>query len=334
VGGLLIAVVIALAFDFTNGFHDSANAIAALVATRAARPAQAVVLASVFTVLGPVLAGTAVADTVGGIVTLPHAQVVAVVGAGLTGALLWNLATWWRGLPASSSHALVGGLVGAALVQGGIHGVRWGGIVDWRPVGVFGVVISLAVSPLLGFSAGWLGTRLASMPARRARSRVERQVRRGEWVTASALAFSHGSNDAQKTMGVVTLLLVASGHLAVFAVPLWVKLASGAAITIGTSVGGWRIVRTLGSGIYRINALDGFVSQGGSATVILGAAAIGGPVSTTHVVASSIVGVGAAQRRRHVRWAVVSEIGAAWLITLPSSAVTAAIVLPFWRWVA
>ena len=142
-----------------------------------------------------------------------------------------------------------------------------------RPVGVFGVVITLAVSPLLGFGAGWLGTRLASGPARRARSGVEGSVRRGEWVTASALAFSHGSNDAQKTMGVVTLLLVASGHLARFAVPLWVKLASGAAITIGTSVGGWRIVRTLGSGIYRIRALDGFVSQGGSATVILGAAA-------------------------------------------------------------
>ena len=135
-------------------------------------------------------------------------------------------------------------------------------------------------------------------------------------------------------MGVVTLLLVASGHLAVFAVPLWVKLVSGAAITLGTSVGGWRIVRTLGSGIYRIRALDGFVSQGGSATVILGAAAIGGPVSTTHVVASSIVGVGAAQRRRHVRWPVVSEIGAAWLVTLPSSAVMAAIVLPVWRWLA
>ena len=334
VGGLLIAVLIALVFDFTNGFHDSANAIAALVATRAARPGQAVVLASVFTVLGPVLAGTAVANTVGGIITLPPAQVVAVVGAGLTGGVLWNLATWWRGLPASSSHALVGGLVGAALAQGGVDAVRWGGIVDWRPVGVFGVLISLAVSPLLGFGVGWLGTRLAARPARRARRGVERSVRRGEWVTASALAFSHGSNDAQKTMGVITLLLVSTGHLAVFAVPLWVKLASGAAITIGTSIGGWRIVRTLGTGIYRIRPLDGFISQGGSATVILGAAALGGPVSTTHVVASSVVGVGAAQRRRHVRWAVVSEIGAAWLVTLPSSAVVAALVLPIWRWLA
>src|SRR5437660_1340147 len=333
-GGLVLAVGVALMFDVTNGFHDSANAVAALVVTRAARPASAVALAATFHVLGPLLAGTAVADTVGGIVQLPHDEVVAAVGAALTGALCWNIITWWRGLPSSSSHALVGGLVGAGVLSGGLDAINWGGLEGIRPVGVFGVLIALAVSPFLGVIGAFVADRLAVRSLRRARRRVNSSIRHGEWGTAAALAFSHGANDAQKTMGVITLLLVATGHLATFAVPLWVKLAAATSLTVGTAFGGWRIVRTIGRGIYRLRPLDGLISQGSSAAVILSSAAVGAPVSTTHVVASSVVGLGTAQRRHHVRWAVVREMGVAWLITLPAAAVLAALALPLWRSIA
>ena len=328
---LALAIGVAFVFDVTNGFHDSANAIAALVATRAARPLSAVALAATFHVLGPLLAGTAVADTVGGIVLLPHDEVLAAVGAALTGALCWNIITWWRGLPSSSSHALVGGLVGAGVLAGGTGAINWGGLDGIRPVGVFGVLIALAVSPVLGFTGAFLVDKLAVRSLRRARRRVNSTIRRSEWGTAAALAFSHGANDAQKTMGVVTLLLVATGHLATFAVPLWVKLGAAASLTIGTAFGGWRIVRTIGRGIYRLRPLDGLVSQSSSAAVILSSAAVGGPVSTTHVVASSVVGLGAAQPRHHIHWVVVKEMGLAWLITLPASAALAALALPLWR---
>jgi len=282
-------------------------------------------------VLGPLLAGTAVADTVGGIVLLPHEQVLAAVGAALTGALCWNLITWWRGLPSSSSHALVGGLVGAGVLAGGANAINWGGLDGFRPVGVLGVLAALAISPLLGFTGALVVDRIAIRALRRARQSVNTSIKHGEWGTAAALAFSHGANDAQKTMGVITLLLVATGHIAIFAVPLWVKLAAATSLTIGTSLGGWRIVRTIGSGIYRLRPLDGFVSQGSSAAVILSSAAVGAPVSTTHVVASSVVGIGTSQRRRHVRWGVVSEMGLAWLLTLPAAAILAAATLPLWR---
>ncbi len=334
VSGLALAVAVALAFDLTNGFHDSANSVAALVATRAARPASAIALVSVFHLLGPLLAGTAVADTVGGLVMLDGSEAVATVGAALTGALAWNLLTWWRGLPSSSSHALVGGLVGAALFDAGDGAVHWGGLEGLRPTGVLGVLAALAISPVLGFGAGLLGARAARRATRRASMEVQRSVMRGQWFTASALAFSHGANDAQKTMGVITLLLIADGRLDAFAVPLWVKLAAAFTLTAGTSLGGWRIVRTVGSGIYRLRPLDGLVSQGGSAAVIFAGAALGAPASTTHVVASSVVGVGAGQRWRHVRWAVVREMGLGWLVTLPASAVLGAAAVPVWRWLA
>ncbi len=329
--GLLVAIAVAVAFDFTNGFHDSANAIAALVVTRAARPGQAIVLASVFTLLGPLLAGTAVADTVGGIVTVEPTMVVSVVGAGLSAALGWNLLTWWRGLPSSSSHALVGGLVGAALVQGGPDAVYWGGFDGIRPVGVLGVLAALAIAPVIGFVIGFVGLRAAERALRRAPRGIEGSIRKSEWGTAAALAFSHGTNDAQKTMGVITLLLLSEGSLASFTVPLWVKLLAAVSITAGTSFGGWRIVRTIGRRIYPLRSLDGLVSQGGSAGVILVSGALGAPVSTSQVVGSSVAGVGAGQRWRHVRWGIVGEMGLAWLITLPATAALAAIALPIWR---
>lgn len=235
---LLLAIVVAMAFDITNGFHDSANAVAALVATRAATPAQALALASAGHIAGPLLVGTAVADTVGGVVHVAPHETVAAVGAALTAAILWNIVTWRFGLPSSSSHALVGGLVGAAIAAGGLVGVRWGGFEHGRPDGVLGVLAGLAISPVLGVAVGFLGILLAHRLLRRARRRVTRVVRRAEWFTAAALAFSHGANDAQKTMGIVTLLLVATGHLATFEVPLWVKVMAAGCLSAPPSAAG------------------------------------------------------------------------------------------------
>ena len=262
---LAVAIAITLVFDFTNGFHDSANSVAALVATRAATPGAALLLAAACHVAGPLLAGTTVADTVGGVVRLPAAEVLPAVGAAVTAGIVWNLLTWWRGLPSSSSHALVGGLVGAA----GFSGVRWGGVDGLHVSGVLGVLAGLALSPLLGAGLGAAADLLARRVLRRARRRADVVLRRAEWLTAGALAFSHGANDAQKSMGVITLLLVSTGHLEAFAVPLWVKLAAATALTLGTASGGWRVVKTVGRGIYRMRPVDGLASQGSSATVSL-----------------------------------------------------------------
>jgi len=330
--GLWLAVSFAFAFALTNGFHDAANSIATLVATRGALPRQAVVLAGVFNMLGALLVGTAVADTIAGIVTVSGAEAVAVIGSGALGAVLWNLLTWWQGLPSSSAHALVGGLVGSALVEGGIGAVRWGGLDGLQTVGVFGVLIALAVSPLIGFAFGFVLIRLSRLVLRRATRRVQRPILGAGWVTAAGLSFSHGANDGQKSMGVIAALLLAAGDVQTLQVPLWAKVGCGAAITLGTSLGGWRIVRTVGRGIVHLAPIDGFASQTGSTAVILPASYLGAPVSTTHVVVSSVVGVGAGRRRwRHVRWTVVRSIAVAWLLTLPGAAVLGAGTFLVWR---
>jgi PiT family inorganic phosphate transporter len=331
--GLAIALFAAFAFAFTNGFHDASNAIATLVATRGARPGQAVVLAAVFNMLGPLLIGTAVADTVGGIVTVGSESAIQVIGAGLLAAVVWNLITWWRGLPSSSGHALVGGLVGAGLVVGGLDAINWGGLDGIRPVGVFGTLIALAISPILGAAAGWLFIRgLRRGTTRATQQRWRPLTRAGQWSMSAALAFSHGANDAQKSVGMVAALLVAGGQLAHFAPPTWAEFACAVALTVGTALGGWRIMKTVGRGIYRISPLEGLSSQSASTAVVFGASLIGGPVSTTHVVASSVVGIGAGRRRwQHIHWAVVRAIGIAWLTTIPATAAIAAVTVLAWR---
>ena len=326
-----IAVSFALAFALTNGLHDAANAIATLVATRGAGPGPAIALSAVFNMLGALLVGTAVADTIAGIVTVDMAQAVAVIGSGALAAVLWNLLTWWRGLPSSSGHALVGGLVGAALAAEGLDAVRWGGLDGWKPVGVFGVLIALAVSPVLGLGFGFGTIRLSRLALRRATRRARGPIHAAQWAMSAALSFSHGANDAQKAMGVVGALLVADGRLDSFGVPLWAMVSCGAALTVGTSMGGWRIVHTIGRRIFRLAPLDGFASQAASTAVILGSSYAGAPVSTTHVVASSVVGVGGGRRRwGHVRWAVVRSMGFAWLLTLPATAALAAVTFLAW----
>jgi PiT family inorganic phosphate transporter len=329
---LWLAVSFAFAFALTNGFHDAANAIATLVATRGALPRQAVVLSAAFNMLGALLVGTAVADTIAGIVAVSGAEAVAVIGSGALAAVLWNVLTWWRGLPSSSAHALVGGLVGAALVEGGIGAVRWGGLNGWRPVGVFGVLIALAVSPPIGLAFGFAFVGLGRMLLRRASRRVRGPLSGAGWGMAAALSFSHGANDGQKSMGVIAALLLAAGRLQTFEVPLWTKVGCGVAITLGTALGGWRIIRTVGRGILHLAPIDSLASQTGSTAVILPATYLGAPVSTTHVVVSSVVGIGAGRRRwRHVRWPVVRSIAFAWLSTLPGSALLGAATFLVWR---
>ncbi len=327
-----LAIAICIGFALTNGFHDAANAIATLVATRGARPGQAIVLAAVFNMLGALLVGTAVADTIAGIVTVTPDEAVEVIGAGVLAATIWNLLTWWRGLPSSSAHALVGGLVGSAVAEAGVDAIRWGGLEGWKPVGVLGVLIVLAVSPLLGVGFGLLFARLNRHLLSRATQRVRTPIRGAEWVMSAALSFGHGANDAQKAMGVIAALLLASGHIDTLTVPLWVKFSCGGALTVGTAMGGWRIITTIGRRIFRLAAIDGFASQSASTAVILPASYLGAPVSTTQVVASSVVGVGGGRHRwHHVRWSVVRSIGFAWLFTLPASAAFGAIMLLIWR---
>jgi inorganic phosphate transporter, PiT family len=303
--------------------------------TRAARPGPAVVLAAAGNVIGPLLIGRAVADTIAGIVTVPNDEVVAVLGAALTGAVAWNTITWRRGLPSSSGHALLGGLLGAALVEGGTSAVNWGGFDGVKPVGVLGVMAVLAIAPVIGLAAGYVADRASRWLTRRATTRVRGPVRGSQWAMSGGLAISHGANDAQKVVGVVALLLLASGETSSLRAPTWVELASGTALTVGTALGGWPIVRTIGRRIVRLRPIDALASQTGSTAVLLGATLTGGPVSTTQVVASSVVGVGVGKQRiRHVRWALVRSMLIAWLITVPATALFAIVALFPWRWLA
>lgn len=331
----VVTIVAVLLFDFTNGFHDASNMLSTLVASRAMTPAQSVLLVAFFTVLGPILGGTAVADTIGGFVILDDLvlhEAMRVILCGVLGAIGWNLLTWHRGLPSSSSHALVGGLSAVVLAAAGPGHVVWGwhALFHGELIGVTKVFVALLISPLLGFAAGFVLQRVTRRLLAAASPRINRTLKRAQWGSAAALAFSHGTNDAQKGMGIVTLILVLTGHLDSFSVPLWVMIAGATSMTLGTTVGGWRIVRTLGYGLYRMRPLHGLNAQSSAAAVIVAASLGGGPVSTTHVVTGSIMGVGASERPRAVRWLQAREIGAAWLFTVPGAA---ALSLTLW-WVS
>ncbi len=329
---LEIAIAISLGFALTNGLHDASNAIATLVGSRGAGPAQAVGLAAVFNLLGALLVGSAVADTIAGIVSISGSEAVSVIGAGVLAATCWNVATWWFGLPSSSAHALVGGLVGAAFASSGSGAIQWGGMEGIHPVGLAGILIALAVSPLLGLALGFLVSRLNAGLLHRASRRIKHPIVGAEWGMSAALAFGHGANDGQKAMGVIAALLVAGGELDSVAVPLWVKFACGVALTLGTAFGGWRIIQTVGRRIFRLSPLSAFSAQTAATAVVLPATFVGAPVSTTQVVSSGVVGVGGGRRRwRHVRWSLVATILFAWILTLPAAAALAALALPVWR---
>ncbi|MFM8305255.1 MAG: anion permease [Actinomycetota bacterium] len=333
--GIDVAIALAIGYAFTNGLHDAANSIATLVATRAARPGPAVALAAVGNVLGPVLFGAAVADVIAGIVEVPASETAAVLGAALTGAVAWNVLTWKLGLPSSSGHALVGGLTGAALAAGGVGAVNWGPLDGWRPSGVGGVLLALALAPVAGFGAGWVFERALRRLFARASDAVRGPVRGAQWVASAVVAFGHGANDGQKAAGLIAALLVSAGRIDALRAPTWAALACGVALTLGTALGGWPIVRTVGRRIFRLRPADSLASQGGSAAVLLVCTAMGAPVSTTQIVASSVVGAGSGRSRlHHVHWPVVREILVAWLVTLPVCALLAAVALVPWRWVS
>ncbi len=313
-----ILVTLALVFDFLNGFNDSANAVATLISSRAMTPRAALAIAAISNFIGPLVFGVAVAETVGRNVADPQHITVVVVLAALLSASLWNLVTWFFGIPSSSSHALVGGIVGAVVMETGLQGLRVEGLLV--------VASALFLSPIVGFGIGWLMMRVMLFLARDATPKANIFFKGAQIPSAIALALGHGANDAQKTMGIITMGLVVLGYQSEFHVPLWVLLASASALALGTFLGGWRIIRTLGAKFYRIRPIHSFSSQLTSALVILTASLTGGPVSTTHVVSTSILGVGAAQRRSQVRWGVMVEILIAWLLTVPLTSILSALI--------
>lgn len=324
----LMTVVVVLIFDYTNGFHDAANIVATVIASRAMTPVQAVIIVGVFEFLGPLLGGTAVANTIGKFVMLDGVAPVlslSILLCGLIGAIVWNLVTWYFGIPSSSSHALVGGLIGVVVVGVGIEHVVWGfgELAQGHLTGIVKVLAALVLSPLIGFWAGFLIHRLMSALLRAATPAANSRLRFAQFFTAAGLAFSHGANDAQKSMGILTLVLLLGGFIPSFEVPFWVMLACATAITLGIMSGGWRIVRTLGFAIYRVRPVHALGSQLTSALVIMAASLGGAPVSTTHIVATSIMGIGASERPRAVRWAKAKDIATTWIITIPGAALVA-----------
>ena len=317
---VVIIVIVALGFDYTNGFHDSANAIATSISTKALTPRLALLMAAFFNVVGA-LVSTEVAKTIGGGIIDPpkgHSGLVIVLAA-LIGAIVWNLGTWYFGLPSSSSHALIGGLVGAALA--GSEGVKWSGLVDK-------VVVPMVVSPIIGFALSYVFMLVLLWAFRKVNAhRAQRGFRWAQIASAATMSFGHGTQDAQKTMGVIALTLVVSGHLgANDDIPLWVILSAAAAIAAGTYSGGWRIMRTLGRRIISLTPVSGFAAQTVASVVMLGNARYGLPVSTTHVISSSIMGVGATRRFSAVRWGVAGNIIFAWVLTIPAAAAVAALM--------
>ncbi|MBN1993079.1 MAG: inorganic phosphate transporter [Anaerolineae bacterium] len=315
---LAILIILALIFDFLNGFHDSANVVATMISSRAMTARAALTLAALAEFAGPFLLGVAVAKTIGNEVAPADSITIAVVMAALLSASLWNIVTWYFGIPSSSSHALIGGILGAVAVGSGLSVIRLEGLQK--------VVIALFTSPLIGFFIGILIMRLTLWLAQGATPKASIFFMRIQIPTALVLALSHGTNDAQKTMGIITMGLVALGFQESFEVPWWVILISAGAIAIGTATGGWRIIHTLGGKFYRIRPIHSFTSQLTSGLVIMTASLLGGPVSTTQVVSSSILGVGAAERKSKVRWGVMSDIVLAWILTVPATAIVAALL--------
>ena len=314
---IVAVIVLAVIFDFFNGFHDSSNIVATMISSGATSPRTALVLASVAEFSGPFLFGVAVAGTIGQEVVALNVIPIAVVLAMLVSAIGWNVATYIIGIPSSSSHALIGGLIGAAVVSEGFQVIHLQGLIK--------VFVALIGSPILGLLAGWMVMRLLLFLARGASPRINTFFKRAQILSSIALAFSHGTNDAQKTMGVITMALVIRGVIPTFAVPWWVILLSASAISLGVISGGWRIIQTLGGRFYRIRPVHGFAAQTTAAAVIMTAALLGGPVSTTQVVSSSIVGVGSAERLSKVRWPVAINVATAWLLTIPVSFVVGAL---------
>jgi inorganic phosphate transporter, PiT family len=315
---LIYLIVAALIYDFINGFIDASNIVATVISSRALAPRTALYMTAAAEFVAPFIFGVAVATTIGKGLIDPNVISINVVMAGVMAAITWNLFTWWIGIPSSSSHALVGGLLGAAIMSSGFQVVQLSGLLL--------VLTALFVSPPLGLLVSYIFMNVSLFIFQKATRKINTLFRRIQILTSLSLALSHGTNDAQKTMGIITLGLVASGYQETFHVPLWVITISAAAIALGAAFGGWRLIRTLGGRIYKIRPVHAFTSQAASAGVVLGAALLGGPVSTTQVVSGAIMGAGAAERIKMVRWQVAQHMLITWLLTIPASAILSALV--------
>ena len=314
---LIIIVALGLGFDFINGFHDTANAIATSVATRVLSPGQAVLMAAILNVVGA-LTGTAVAETVGAGIIPTELATMQLVGAALLSAIAWNLITWWGGIPSSSSHALIGGLIGAGVAKAGGVAVVWAGVLKTGSAIVLSPMTGFVLALVLVLLTSWMFVRVAPRT-------VDGTFRRLQFLSASLYSLGHGGNDAQKTMGIIAVLLFSQGHLgSEFYVPFWVVITCQAAMGLGTLFGGWRIVKTMGSKITRLTPMQGFCAETAGAMTLFGATYLGVPVSTTHTITGSIIGVGAARKVSAVRWNVATSIVMAWVITLPATALIGA----------
>jgi len=313
---VIVVIALSLIFDFLNGIHDSSNVVATMISSRAFSPKVALGVTAIANFFGPFIFGVAVAETIGHEIVAADSINTEVLVAALLSAIVWNLFTWYLGFPSSSSHALIGGFIGAVVIGAGWQAIELGGLEK--------ILIALFTSPIIGFVFGYVILRLILILSWNATPRINSLFKNSQLVTALALALSHGTNDAQKTMGIITLALVTGGYLSVFAVPTWVILLCAGMIGLGTAVGGWKLIRTLGGKFYKIRPMDGFASQLAGALVIIGASLVGGPVSTTQVVSSAIMGVGAAERVNKVRWGVAQEIAVAWLLTIPATALLGA----------
>jgi len=323
---LIVVIAVGIAFDFTNGFHDTANYVATWVGTRAIAPRTAVVISAAANLAGAFVT-TAVAKTVGKGLVDTHLVSNQALLAALLGAIAWNLLTWWLGLPSSSTHALVGGLCGAALAQVGSKGVQWHGV--WEKV-----IIPGALSPVIGFAGAFvLVVLIYRIFFRTPPGMANRGFRYGQLLSGTWVAFTHGANDAQKTMGVIALALYTHGSISTFYIPTWVKVVAALTIGAGTYVGGWRIIRTLGQRIYKMAPEHGFAAQISAGTTLYLGTHFGFPISTTHVVTGSVMGAGATRRLSAVRWGVAGNIVSAWLLTLPAAGLVAAALYYPVRWI-
>ena len=321
---LILIIIIALVFDYTNGIHDSANAIATIVSTKVVSPKQAVIMAATLNVIGAFI-GSHVASTIGKGIVNPDiiAGSQTIILAALVAAILWNLITWYFGLPSSSSHALIGGLIGAAVAYRGWHTLQLDSILDK-------VILPLFLSPLSGFIGGYFLMLLLAWITCKLKPRLMNRIFRQLQVVASGfMAISHGSNDGQKTMGIITLALFLSHQIPAIEVPFWVKLICALVMAIGTANGGWKIIKTMGKKIFKMEPVHGFAAETSSAIVIMSASFIGAPISTRHVFSSSILGVGSSKRFSAVRWSVAGQMVIAWVVTLPASALVGMISFYF-----
>ena len=315
---IILVVVLALTFDFINGFHDTANAIATCVSTRAIRPGVAIVGTAILNFIGAMIS-TGVAKTIGGDIVMSASMITEVtIVAGLIGAIIWNLVTWWFGMPSSSSHALIGGIIGAVIVSAGISALN-----GW---GILKIVLSLIISPVAAMICGYILMKIVFAICHSYKpARVNLTANRLQVLSAALMAFSHGSNDAQKSMGIITLALLSGGFIGTLEVPDIVKLLCAAAMACGTSVGGWKIIRTVGGKIFKMHPIHGFAADLNSSLVIFSATLMHLPVSTTHVVSGSILGVGSAERVKAVHWDVARQMVTAWVMTIPCTALMGAL---------